>query len=280
MFQSRAFDNTVSLVTLFYAINLYFAVDRLRSAPMWLDWSGEQVLSPLWCVYWLHLVDIPTGAIAILLGNVVAALAAAIWPNVTLFRVASALGLLQMGALDNSFGKISHGNHLWLWVLIGLIFLPPNFNGTSVSRWVRQRTLDVFWGIQAVLLMFYSMSGLLKLLPVPFQFWAGQPTAFSPDALARHIADRALQTGSSSLFGDLFVENIWLSWPAFICGLFLETFSLAVAFRPRVHRLWGVALIGLHLSIGLTMGIWFIKNILLIGLFFLNSPFTPRRANR
>jgi hypothetical protein len=50
----------------------------------------------------------------------------------------------------------------------------------------------------------------------------------------------------------------------------------AATFRPRAHRLLGVALIGLHLSIALTMNIWFLKNVLLIAILLVNSPFTNK----
>jgi len=274
--QRRVYQNCLRFIQMFYAANLYLSVERLSKWSRWSEWTGDQVFAPVWPVAWMNVVDLPSAAISILLANLAAALLATALPGVRLFRVLAAITLLQAGALDGSFGKISHGDHMWLWTLIGLIFVPDRSpTGPPSDRLERQRTLEVVWAIQFILLMFYSMSGALKLLPVPFQAMAGQPTAFSSEALARHIADRLLQTGSSSLIGDFFIRHTWLGWPLFVGGLYLECFSLFVAFRPGAHRLWGLGLISLHIGIALTMNIWFTRNILLLALLFVNSPFAP-----
>ncbi len=52
--------------------------------------------------------------------------------------------------------------------------------------------------------------------------------------------------------------------------------SILILARPILHRFWAVCLIGLHLGIMLSMTITFERNILLLALFFLLSPFAPR----
>jgi hypothetical protein len=59
--------------------------------------------------------------------------------------------------------------------------------------------------------------------------------------------------------------------------MYLEAASLLVAFRPRIHRVWGAGLIAFHFGTQLAMGFTFTPNIAVVGLLFLCSPFAPDR---
>jgi hypothetical protein len=60
--------------------------------------------------------------------------------------------------------------------------------------------------------------------------------------------------------------------------MYLETFSVIAAFRPRLHRLWGLGLIAFHFGTQLVMGFTFAPNIVLVGLLLVCSPFAPDRV--
>lgn len=55
----------------------------------------------------------------------------------------------------------------------------------------------------------------------------------------------------------------------------LEATSLLVAFRPRLHRVWGVGLIVFHVGTQVAMGFTFRPSIILLGLLFVCSPAAP-----
>jgi hypothetical protein len=138
--------------------------------------------------------------------------------------------------------------------------------------------LQIFWTTQFALLFFYSMSGWLKLVSVPAQLRLGEVCALAPEALARHVANRIMQTNSQPMFGQLLIDQPMFSWLLYLGALYLEAFAILAAFRPALHRLWGGGLILLHLGIGLGMDIWFIPPIFLLAILFVNSPFHNRGA--
>ena len=47
------------------------------------------------------------------------------------------------------------------------------------------------------------------------------------------------------------VSSRWIGWVLFLAAIYLEAAALLVAFRPAIHRWWGIGLIMLHLGIGL-----------------------------
>jgi Ni/Fe-hydrogenase subunit HybB-like protein len=61
-------------------------------------------------------------------------------------------------------------------------------------------------------------------------------------------------------------------------AIYLEFFSVLIAFRPALHRMWAVALIGMHLSIYFATTIMFSWQMLVVGLLLASSPFAPERT--
>ena len=104
---------------------------------------------------------------------------------------------------------------------------------------------------------------------------------FARDALARQIVDQLLRTNSTSLLGPFFIEHPFLGWPLNLGAVYLELFAFVSVFRFSLHRFWGVTLILFHLGTYLMMKVSFHINILLLGLFFVYSPFAlPRNSWR
>ncbi|MEM1061297.1 MAG: hypothetical protein AAGJ97_03100 [Planctomycetota bacterium] len=280
--QTEAATRSLTLLRTFTAVNLLFAVyhvfyaDKADGTGSWWPAETPQFWDPVWCVTWVDLVGVAVGFPLIYLGNIAAAFAAAVWPGSRPLRVAAAVTQFLAVALFSSYGKIEHLWHMWVWAAIGLSFAPTiKADVAAEPRAKRQLLIETVWMTQALILLFYTLSGVIKAAFVPVQLALGQPHLFSVDALARHVADRLHQTGATAPLGELVVEHPWLGFPAFQAGMYLELASLLVAFRPACHRLWGAALIGLHVSIGLTMTIWFLPNVVLLAILFLNSPFAP-----
>ena len=275
--QRAAFDRAVVLVQMFYAANLLWACWRISNIDRW---DTFEHLQPLWPLFWADGWDVGHVATLVLLVNVAGAVVGCFWPLQRWARVVAAVGLLLAGALDNSFGRIGHSGHAWLWVAACLIFLPTATNRDfSQSRVLRHRYLQLFWTAQFVVLFFYSMAGVLKLLPVPIQLLQGEACSLSPDALARHVASRSLQTDSNPLLARLLIDHIAISWPLYLGALYLETTAIIAAFRPALHRLWGCSLALLHIGIGLAMDIWFVPPVFLAALLLVNSPLAPLQTD-
>ena len=76
-----------------------------------------------------------------------------------------------------------------------------------------------------------------------------------------------------SLLGPFFIEHPSLAWGVALFGIYVELVCVLIAFRPSLHRLWGVLLIGLHTGTSLILSVQFSHSMLLVGILFLLSPF-------
>jgi len=275
--QTAAFGRARLLVRCYYAALLYFAVVLLPDWPGLLERNGP---APLWPVAWLTRVEMRAGIGLILALHLTGALAAAALPEKKWARALAFVGLFEFVAFNNSFGKIGHSLHAWVLTSALLIFLPHIGRGNETPpRAVRQSFLTVFWACQAVVLLVYSMSGLGKLAGAVYQMAIGQANAFMPGALAATVAGRLLKTNSRSLLGPWLIDHPLAGWPLMLGDIYLQFFSFWVAFRPSLHRLWALALISFHILSFLLLTVSFPQNVLLLALFFLNSPFRPERGN-
>ena len=88
-------------------------------------------------------------------------------------------------------------------------------------------------------------------------------------------AGRLLETNQHTLLGDWLARNPLPGWVLFNGTMYLEAFALVAAFRPRLHRVWGMGLIVFHLGTQVAMGFSFEQNIVLVGLLLVCSPWAP-----
>ncbi len=272
--QARRFDTAQTLIRAIYAFLLYLAVTQFTELANLLD---RVTYSPLWPVAWLHWFNTGTGHRLLLSFYVATNVLGAFVPEWRAARVAVFLGLLEYVALKESYGKIGHSLHLPLIVAGLLVFLPTGWHRASetVRRRLRQTTLLVFWLVQAAVLMSYTMSGSAKLACAFWQVAHLQPNAFGPGAVGSLIAQRLIETHSTSLLGAWIIRHPYLTWPLMPTTIFIETFAFWTAFRPAVARLWASLLIVFHVGTFFTMTITFPQSCFLLAILFFASPFAP-----
>jgi len=275
----RALAEAVTLVRVFYLCLFLILLDRCDS---WEHWWHLQALSLLWPVAWFAWTGIRAGVVIVVTASLAGALVAGVMPHVRAYRVAAAAGLWVFAAFFNSFGVVNHALHVWVWAAVLFVLLPDG--GVDHLRRCTgraQRYLRVFWSAQAAVLLFYSLSGSFKLAGAALQISRGQVSVFSPTALARHAAVRLTEIGRSgpgAAVGGFVIDHPYVGWPLFLTALYVEVFSVVVAFRPALHRAWGVCLISIHLGICFTLSILFSWHMLLVGLLLICSPAAPLNA--
>lgn len=271
--QRKAYHSANLLVQSYYVVTLYLLATQL---DRWNKWLTLEEIYPLWPVAWVELTGIPAAVNIIMTVALLAATLCMMFPEKRIFRIFLFIGLLEYTAFSYSFGYIGHSWHGWLGFSFFFIFLP---NGKrerlegSITR--RQLYLTAFWAAQALVMGFYSMSGFWKVIAGTYQFLKGEVHVLAFDALSRQIANQLLRTDSTSLLGPFFIEHPLLGWPLNLGALYLEFFAFVSVFRFSLHRFWGLTLILFHLGTYLTMKVSFHINILLLGLFFVYSPFAP-----
>lgn len=272
-FQGRAHDRAILVVRLFYGASLLWIV---RSMARWTTLLEADAIDPQWPAAWLSYTGLDRGVPLILAGYALAGVLCALLPQWRIARFGYAVFLLQFMALENGFGKINHNMHSWLFVALLLIALPDR------SWHDRRRVSDrlhfssVILACQLVVLFFYALTGFWKLFyAVHALFLDDRMSSFAINGFSYILANRIVETNQQTVLGEALVAQPILGWAMFNLTVYLETVSVVIAFRPRLHRLWGIGLILFHIGTQLTMGFTFHQNILLVGILLLCSPVAP-----
>jgi len=274
--QSLSFCRAENLVRLFYALMLFILSLKLGLLTKFSDISQ---IDSLWPVFWVEYTSVPISFFLIfsvlLLFNFICILNT----NVRIYRAVFFIALLQFLAFDYSLGKINHSMHPWLFASFFLIFLPTlNSNKKSISITDKHNYLTVVWFCIFISLFFYSLSGFWKVYRSLIHILNNEPSILSLDVFARQISYRLLQTDSHTLLGPFFIKNYFLGWIGYLSSIYIELFSFLIAFRPSLHRIWGILLVFFHIGVKLTMDISFTQLIIYDALFLICSPFSPNKT--
>jgi predicted DCC family thiol-disulfide oxidoreductase YuxK len=268
---NRAADEIAALVRFFYIFLTFFAYQSSR----FLVKIGEMIPSdPLWPIALLGKTAFVGYGTHVVVIGLFTCLAAVAVPQFRIVRILVFLFLFLQSAFLNSFGSIAHSQHFIIFVSFLFIFLPKNHNAAFCrTRSQTLSTISVFWIIQSLLLLSYSLAGTLKVLSTGLDI-------FSLDGLVRVILNRAIPNGGSPII----LEKLVVEYPTFIQmfywgNLYLQLISLFVLFRPSLHRTYGLVLIAFHFGTFLLLQIQFTPHIIVWGLFFVMSPFSPRSLN-
>lgn len=264
-----------TIIRIFYAIIFFLSVLNL---PSWEADRSAINFEPLWPIFWLPYVNLQIGIAAILGFQLLSSIFGIISPHMRTVRIAVFLSLLEFIAFKNSFEKIFHQEHLVLLLSFVLIFLPSGWHwGRTSTKSVRTATLMFFASCQALIMLTFTMSGLGKVIYSIIQALQGEIHTLAPKGLAIHIAQQLLAKNVSSYLGPWLINHYYVGWLLMLGTLYLQFFALWAVFRPSLHQWWALGLILFHLAIYFTTTINFEQNCLWLALFFLNSPFRPRR---
>ncbi len=275
--QRRRFYQSYVLVQAFYGLQLYHLI---TSFSQWRGWLQLDRIEGLWPLFWAGGVAAPLVVNLVISTHALGSFLAIIFPHRRICRLLAFVGLFFSATLHNSFGKIDHGHHAWIYVTFVFVFLPDgDQEALARSRSARQRYLLVFAGAQASFLMTYSLAGFWKLWVGVEQALAGDVGVLSLSGLAYLTADRLLQTSSHSLLGPLVIAYPWFSGPLMIGTIYFELFALVIIFRPSLLRTWGMIIVSFHLGTLLVLTIRFLPNVLLAAILLLAAPGPPQRSS-
>lgn len=267
------------LVRCFYAAMFYVAMLHLQRWGLYLT---LEPYSPLWPVRWMAAFSWSTSLMLVLGLFVGGAGLALAFPDRRWARVIAFLGCFEFYALFNSMrAAVSHNDHVFILAAFMLILLTRSV-GPESSPAAKKNYAFSFFGVQAVIFLIYSMSGVTKVLLALKLGLAGQMTVFSEGALANQIARSQLQQGTDSILGGWVLRSwifndTWLPTLLFTAVIILECLGLYVMFRPDLHRWYGLLMISFHLGVATLMGLFFSTQILTVGIFLVASPFAPAR---
>lgn len=270
---SAAAARSRMIVRIFYAVLLALA---LVDMPLWKELMEPGKWDFLWPVVWMECIPINVGIMVLFALLLSSSFLAAWMPERKALRILTSLAWFFSIALQNSVGKIDHSDHLTVFLAFLLIFFPfGTGHGRRQQKQLALAQLHVFATCQKLILLTYSMSGLGKIILGFWQLGRGEINVFYPEALARQTASRLLEEGTESILGPLLIDHAFWGWPLMMGAIYLQLFSLWAAFRPRLHRGWGIAQVLFHASTYLFMDLQFKVPPFWLLLYLVFSPFTP-----
>ena len=269
-------NDRVKFVThLFYFLVFLTSIQSFSpfyQVPEWYTMvDSPHLFQPIWSVKWISTENWETCIRLILSAFLISSLAGVLlWSRSRIIRISVFLSFFFYLSLISSFGKIDHYLHLTLIASFLFIFI-PNAKSEDPENVTRAK---VFFGMQTLILLAYFVSGFFKIYGIIDQEILGVKSALSPDSLAQTISKTSLAANT-----DYFLQSYILNKPSYlysallILGYIIEFFSIYVIFKPRLHRIWGLILVLLHVGILLTVGPDFTNQIFIVGIFLMFSPF-------
>jgi len=264
-----------ALVKWFYFSYLFLAISLFESKLLFLD---RMNFDPLWPLWWSKPLSNHETFIVVGMILLIGAFLGALFYKKRWARFLAFLSIFQYHALESSFGQPHHQTYLWLYICLFLIFL-PNIWGKEDNEEERKKFNLVFWGSQAMILLTYSMSGLWKIFGMFSQLSQGEISILSPNSMALHIADWGINFQTPGVFAHFIVDNPIIGWPMLLFATYVQLFALYFLFKPNLHKFVGLSLIAFHLGTLLFMQITFIQPILILIVFFFDSPFKKERGS-
>lgn len=279
--ESAVFAHASLVVQFFYIVLIFYAFRALTS----LDWPRPVAhFDPLWPIFWADYLPYQAMLIlvhAFLFGGALCAAHFARYPSA---RIVAFLGALFYVSFENSFNSTNPPFYSLLYVLFWFMFLPRvKETSEDTPPETRKRFLLIFWITQFTVLSTYTMSGFGKLYDAGYDIITQRGiTVFSPYALAYYIADWIPRFDQTSLLGPFIIEHPLFGWLPMLITLYLLVFSVWIAFKPDLHRIWAFGLLMFHVMVYLTMSLAFSESLLVLLLLFYASPFqmphTPWRS--
>ena len=273
--QRVSYDRATVIVRAFYALSIYWVVTVING---WPGYARLTQARPLWPArWWFDWFSVRTSVDIIFVFYIAATALVVLIPRLRIARLLYALSLLQYMAFINGFDKVNHNMHAWLFVSFVLVLLPRGrWEGRRITD--RQMFLAVVWVATLVVLLFYALTGFWKIYTATKALADGGMSGFRFSGFSYIVGARIIQTNQDTVLGHFFTYHELPGWFLYVGTMYLETFSVIAAFRPRLHRLWGFALIAFHFGTQLAMGFTFGPNIVLVGLLLVCSPFAPDRV--
>ena len=268
---SRAATGVVWLVRFYYLFTAYSITTSLSfkrvfrgtpTDPLW----PVSLLMDTTGVGWLANVTFISVA-----GSLVALLAVT-FPGALVWRFGVFLYLFLAVAVQNSYGSINHGFHFYLFISFALLFLPPRAGHPErMARKTAMACIAVFWFVQSLILLSYSLAGFWKVL-------YSNTELFAPDGMTRILLARLMSdTRPVPPLLPLVASQEYLTQLMFLVTVYAEFFAIFALFRPHLHRPFGIVLILFHLGSDWLLGVIAPSHIVFLGLFMVFSPLAPAR---
>ncbi len=269
---SKAAIQVTWLARFFYLFVTYSLATHLDFSRVF---KGPQFIDPLWPTV---LLDRLVGADwianhAVLISGVawIIGWLAVLFPGVLVWRMAVFSILTFFLSIKYSYGFISHGEHLYVYISFALLFLPSAIGRPTMRRKDAMSCVSVFWLTQAITLLTFSLSGLHKIL-------TSQLEIFTLDGFARVMLDRLMNDVlPPPPLVPLATEYYFVAHFFYLAFVYVQASAVFALFRPHLQLPYGIVIIGFHYGSAWLLNIDYMNYPMFWGLLLILSPFSAPR---
>ncbi len=221
------------------------------------------VLWPVWFINQQNLIFV----VYFLSANLLFGLVLVQFKNSQILRIYVFIVYFLLAALSNSFGKINHSLHLVLIPLFCFALIPNRSAKQSMEK-----TILMFLSAKFFLLLAYSLTGFWKIFWGIIECFTQEVSMFSPLSF-RNILIFQFESSETTILGNWFLEHYVIGWLLFLGVVYLEFASIAIFFKPNLYKIWGVALICMHIGLQLVLNVNMYVACFSIIILLILSPF-------
>ncbi len=190
--------------------------------------------------------------------------------HLQLYRILIFILFVFFEDLYNTSGLKTNLFLFWFWSLLALCFL-PNLSKKSDMRRFYYLVWTV-WFQRSIVLSFYFLSGLWKLIGMFMQMFNGEDHILTYKGLSYHLASEIIRTQNRSYLADLIFENTWMNPVMMFSALAIQLSAIYFIFRQEYIWLMGLGLLLFHFGGLFALSIPYPTNFLLVAVLFLLNP--------
>lgn len=268
-------EKAKTIVQYFYIVSAFWFFSRLYSQ----NFVGirSKDFFTIWINVWVKNATPDISQTTLIVMFVIGIVSGLLFYQYRLGRIIVFIVLLELASLQLSINRYPVIEwYPWLNTAFLLIFLPDFFRKKILSKEERSKFLVILWGVQALLLLIYTLTGIHKIV---FQLRGSEISMFDPKIFSQILAYKLTKDLNTGLFGSLIAGNIVLSYPLYLGAVYLQVFSFWAAIRVSIQKWWAVGLILFHVGTVLMFDVVFLQMVLLVILLFLDSPFLKSNEN-
>ncbi len=271
-------DRAEALIAYFYFVLPYvayvFFLQDAIGAPL------RKNFNPIWPLEWITWFSIEYADITFIIRLLFLActLIGVLTYRYRAGRILVFLSVWQVHAFESSFGYLDHPWYVFLYASFILIWLPDIWRKFREDFDAKRKFLLVIWWAQAMFMLFYTLSGIGKILGIAYQWSVGQIHGLSLYGFAYQISEWLPRMQQPSPLGPFLIEHVWISWMLYLISIFFQACALWVMVRPSLQTLWSFELVMFHIGTYLIMGINFSPFLVALILLFFYSPFSLRTS--
>lgn len=185
-----------------------------------------------------------------------------------IWRILSFVFFFCLFAMFNSSGKINHSLHTLLIPLFCFMFI--NFKTSD-----KLKNYFIFASAVFALLTSYSLAGFWKILRGILHLIENENGVFSLNGMTR-LLKYEFRYETPPEIAQWFMENEIIGFFMLWSGILIEFFSVLIFFFGKLHKIWGLLLLMLHISIAVIMDVSFAYAVITLLPLLIVSPFSNK----